>query len=111
MEGPHIYVWEREHGTIPEGLELDHTCYNRLCCDIKHLRLVTRGENSSNRSGPQVNNSSGYRNVYHYQSKWMVQIRSDGKLHYFGLYETIEEAAEVAAQKREELFGEFAGRG
>src|SRR5690606_14651905 len=32
-------------GPIPSGLELDHLCRNRLCCNPAHLEPVTRGEN------------------------------------------------------------------
>lgn len=32
-------------GNIPTGLELDHLCRNRACCNPKHLEPVTRSEN------------------------------------------------------------------
>lgn len=32
-------------GPIPEGLDLDHLCRNRLCCNPDHLEPVTRREN------------------------------------------------------------------
>ena len=38
-----------------------------------------------------------------------AQVKTSGKNHYFGTYDTREEAAEVARAKRAELFGEFAG--
>lgn len=42
----HRYVWELANGTIPDGLEIDHQCRNRACCNIDHLRLVTSRTNS-----------------------------------------------------------------
>lgn len=36
----HRYVWEKEHGKIPEGYEIDHICHNRACCNIGHLQCV-----------------------------------------------------------------------
>jgi hypothetical protein len=37
----HRYCWELEVGPIPDGMEIDHQCRNRACCNIDHLRVVT----------------------------------------------------------------------
>ncbi len=51
----HRYVWEQANGPVPEGLELDHRCVNRACCNLKHLRAVTHQVNSTeNLSSPAV---------------------------------------------------------
>ena len=42
----HRVYWERENGPIPEGLELDHLCRQRACCNPAHLELVTSQENT-----------------------------------------------------------------
>jgi len=42
----HRVVWEHFRGAIPEGLQLDHTCGAKLCCNVDHLRVVTPRENS-----------------------------------------------------------------
>jgi len=34
------------NGAIPIGLEIDHLCRNRKCCNPKHLEAVTRSENA-----------------------------------------------------------------
>lgn len=104
----HRYAWERAKGSVPEGMFLDHTCYNKLCVNVDHLRLATRAQNMQNRPGPQKNSTTGVRNVYNTASK-RFRVVISGK--HFGTYSTIEEAAQVAEQKRKELFGEFAGRG
>jgi len=41
----HRFVYELNKGKIPNGLELDHLCRNRRCCNPDHLEPVTRREN------------------------------------------------------------------
>lgn len=40
-------AWELERGPIPEGFEIDHTCFTPLCLRVDHLRLLTRSENAT----------------------------------------------------------------
>jgi hypothetical protein len=37
--------------TIPEGLEIDHLCRNRACCNPSHLQVVTHRENMQRGTG------------------------------------------------------------
>lgn len=46
----HRVFYERFVGPISEGLELDHVCRNRLCCNPEHLDAVTHGENQRRRT-------------------------------------------------------------
>lgn len=41
----HRYYYQLEHGPIPPGMDLDHLCRNRLCCNPAHMEVVTRVEN------------------------------------------------------------------
>jgi hypothetical protein len=41
----HRWVWELLNGKIEEGKVIDHTCSNRKCIAIDHLRVVTQSEN------------------------------------------------------------------
>ena len=42
----HRYAWSFKHGEIPKGLVVRHTCDNPLCCNLEHLVLGTRKQNS-----------------------------------------------------------------
>lgn len=42
----HRVVYEREVGTIAQGLELDHLCHNKRCVNPSHLNVVTRSEHT-----------------------------------------------------------------
>ena len=107
----HRYAWERVNGPIPDGLMIDHTCHNRSCIEVLHLRVATRSENNSNRSGSTSESSTGIRNVYPRGNKFYVLIRKNGIAKNYGTYDTAEDAAKVAEETRLKLFGDFAGKG
>lgn len=41
-------------GPVPEGLQLDHLCRNRACCNPWHVEPVTPLENTRRGDGPEV---------------------------------------------------------
>ena len=41
----HRFAWQLIRGVIPDGLELDHLCRNRACCNPDHLEPVTHRKN------------------------------------------------------------------
>lgn len=106
-EYAHRYAWTRVHGPIPDGMQVDHTCHNRLCCNVDHLRLASNKQNQEHRSGPQRNNrSSGIRGVTLHKptGKWVVQVGHNGIHLYCGIFEDIHEAERIAIEVRNELF-------
>ena len=109
MQQVHRWAWEQSEGPIPTGIFVDHVCWNRACANVDHLRLATPSQNQQNLSGARRNSTTGVRGVYRKDGGYSARVRHLGKLHYFGTFPTIEEAAAVASAKRKELFGEFAG--
>ena len=108
----HRLSWELANGPIPEGRAIDHICHNRACVKPEHLRLAVASENQRNRRGPVSNRKHDLpRGVYVHGPSYRVMVQKGGKLHSFGSYPTVEEAAAVAASRRLEMFGEFAGKG
>lgn len=50
----HSVAWEALIGPVPEGLELDHLCRNRACCNPAHLEPVTHRENTLRGTSPSA---------------------------------------------------------
>lgn len=50
----HRIVYSRLVAQPPVGLDLDHLCRNRKCCNPLHLEPVTRAENLRRGAGPEV---------------------------------------------------------
>lgn len=94
------------HGEIPEGMHIDHTCYNPSCVRPIHLRAVTPKQNLENRAGLSRNNKSGYRGVDYVpkDKMWRARVKHQGKTVYCRLFCTVEEAAEAARAARLSLF-------
>lgn len=49
----HRLMYELLVGPVPEGLQIDHLCRNRACCNPAHLEVVTLRENVRRRGGGQ----------------------------------------------------------
>lgn len=47
----HRVSWEIHKGAIPDGMTVDHVCFNRLCVNPAHLRLLSNYENSRRHMG------------------------------------------------------------
>ena len=105
MQIAHRVAYELHIGPVPDGLVLDHICYERACFNPAHLEPVTNAQNLQNRSGLDANNTSGYRNVYwdKRKSRWRVAMKLDGVRHYGGYFRSLEESAAAAERLRKEL--------
>lgn len=92
------------------NVEIDHKNHDTLDNRKSNLRVISDGDNSSNREGANKNNKTGVRNVCKLDYCYLVQIMKKG-IRYkweFSL-DKFEEACKFAKEKRKELFGEFAG--
>lgn len=75
----HRRVWKLVKGEIPAGLQLDHLCRVRRCCNPAHLEPVTqrenllRGEGFAGRKGRQTECVNG-----HLFSAENTRIRTNG---------------------------------
>ena len=105
----HRYAYEREHGPIPDGMFIDHMCFERACVNPEHLRLATRSQNSANRSGATRGRDLP-RGVTPSGRGYKAEVRHNGQRHYLGTFDTPGEASAAAQAKRAILFGDFAGR-
>ena len=47
--GAHRAAWLALEGDIPEGLQIDHLCRNKICVNTQHMELVTQQVNLKRR--------------------------------------------------------------
>lgn len=98
----HRVIWMMHHGSIPDGMQIDHINHNRKDNRLDNLRIVDGLGNGKNRT-QHKNNSSGATGVYFKPShkKWGAQIRVNGKNRHLGYFVKIEDA--IASRKMAEV--------
>ncbi len=89
------------------GQEVDHIDGNPLNNQFSNLRFCTHKQNCYGRK-LNKDNTSGYKGVVKHEDAWRAQARIDGKLKYFGIYQTKEEAALAYNTAAKKYFGKFA---
>lgn len=112
QERAHRYAWQRAKGPIPSDRVLDHTCFERSCVNVDHLRLATAWQNGQSLSGANPGRDLP-RGVHRTRNgeRYEARVRFAGRDIYVGTYDTPGQASADAASLRAELFGEFAGKG
>jgi hypothetical protein len=103
----HRVIFLYHYGFLPKIV--DHIDCNIANNSIENLRSATVAANGHNKR-VGVNNTSGVKNVSWCKAarKWVVMVQKNGKQHYFGRYENLDDAALVARQARTNLHQTFA---
>lgn len=93
----------------PPGKFVDHISGSRLDNRKANLRFCSHNENQRN-SGPQKNNTSGYKGVswHKRRQKFDAKIVSDRKSIYLGSYESAKLAAIAYNEAALKIHGDFA---
>jgi hypothetical protein len=52
----HRLSFKINNGELVDGMEIDHLCRNRVCCNPKHLEQVTKSENIKREIRPNKKN-------------------------------------------------------
>lgn len=104
-ERAHRFAWTLLVGEIPDGMQLDHRCRNRVCVKPDHLRLATNKQNAEH-LGMRATNTSGYRGVTfdRRRNKWSVLVCHNGHNRNGGYFDDVHEAGDAAKALRNELF-------
>lgn len=103
----HRWSYEKHVGPIGQDMRIDHMCHTPACVEPTHLRQVTQKQNGENRKSANKNNgTSSYQGVSYCKrtGKWAVKVMHNRKTHWGGRHETEEQAAQVAAALRNQLF-------
>jgi hypothetical protein len=90
---------------------VDHINHNTLDNRKCNLRITKQLYNTKNRKGKNINNKSGYRNVFWntQESKWCVALMVERKHKVLGKFDDVHEAGKFAEKMREKYYKEFKG--
>lgn len=102
----HRVALEMSGVTVPDELDVDHRCHNRLCVRPDHLRLATRGQNNQNFGRAHSHGRSGVRGVswHSASSRWRVSVVLERHQYHGGFFASLADAEEAAIALRNELY-------
>jgi len=110
----HRLIWIYFNGDIPENLTVDHireqgsigkdVLNTKDMNRIENLQLLSMSEQQRKAAG-KINYMNPHPGVRRSGSKYMVRITSDGKCHYLGTHETIDEAIEAKREGELKFWG------
>lgn len=91
------------HGSIPDGMWIDHINGDRADNRICNLRAATPSQNGQNQGGSHADSSTGVKGVYFHKGaqKYTAMITTNRQTTYLGLFGSVEEAiaARAAAER------------
>lgn len=101
----HRLAYIAANGPIPTDMEIDHSCRNRACVNVEHLRARTKKQNAEN-VGPSRRSKTGVRSVYQDSAsgRYRVSVTHNRRTHHGGSFRTLGEADEAARALRNRLF-------
>jgi hypothetical protein len=104
-----VYLHRLICETSPDRPHVDHISGDQSDCRRRNLRPCTRHENLRNQRR-RADNATGFKGVgFHKQTgKFRARARAGASILGGGLFDTPQEAAAVAMQRRTQLHGEFA---
>jgi len=102
----HRLAWVYVHGSIPDGMIVDHIDGIKTDNRIFQLRLANFSQNNSN-CGLRKNNKTGVKGVHFCRGKYRARIKLNGKYNHLGYFDTLEQAAQAYKDASPIYHGQF----
>ena len=100
-------IWLRETGAFPKH-QLRHVDGNNLNDRLDNLREATPSQIAINKTTPR--NRLGVRGISSERNGYRATIKVNGKFHYLGNFQTVEEASAAYQAARLKFFGPEFGK-